>query len=741
MNPPHQDGKRALTLLAAIFTLAVGFIAAWLWASEPWQRPLSILGVADGIWLAIAIAGFGAGVVVWPASGPLRWGWRAVGCIAISFFLPTALQVRSSAAVKALLNHDVILDIVSSGSAHPTASKSWQDRLKEFWREEILHFFEVPRSYSSMGVLKHDIPPDAYDHLLETCRWPTRRAFLHEIFDDELRVHLATNHWHRLFPAIIGQDVSLSHRTELLDWLDVKTADQSTPAACRDAAAFWMALIVLTDAEAFAPWAERTLSHMLASEAPPVSTAHFMWMRPSGDVWMRALDLLLAMMPEDTHAALTAPLARDSTLLRRAFRQRVRGMQHHADAIMEEIEALDKENRNTTAAAVWLDLKRVADQLATGDHADDINVWLASMMGSWLLEDSVAVIARFSPYVKSTLSHRSWNTVEENFVLPLPAQSADRLAALAHATLDKLGDPLRGGKIGISMELEHALIIAAFLGVEEGAAIYNRVAVLVSMDTLRKLPPGREVWEPLSWDLVGVKELLEHPEFLKLAGDSAFLDYLERHPSNANARDLLMNHLSRLTNSQDRIARIHAFKILLGLSGWLGDEERLEFRKRFHLFFRQDRPGLEEWVNLLNRNDQHPWWIQARNHRGEGVPWEDDALSAALSWSSQIHHELASLPSNSDDEIGLFRHLCVSGAYFELSEWDTPEFYQIGIDVIAPTSVFSDPVPSPPFAATAWQRARDLHLRRPDLKFPARPIFRPSGDQVRLRKKAIWVDP
>lgn len=240
MDQPHHKSNRVLPLMAAIVSLAVGFISAVLWASEPWQRPLFLLRVADGFWLGIAIAGFGASAVVWPAFGTRRhWAWRAMGCIALSgFILPTALHVRGSAAVAALLDHDEVWKISEPGFSRPDPQQSWVDVMKKFWREEILHFFEAPRTYLASDGLEEIIPPDAYDHLLETCRWPTRRAFICEILTDESRVRLATHHWHRMFPAVIVQDVTLSHRSEWLEWLDERAAEKSTPAACRDAAAF-----------------------------------------------------------------------------------------------------------------------------------------------------------------------------------------------------------------------------------------------------------------------------------------------------------------------------------------------------------------------------------------------------------------------------------------------------------------------------------------------------------------------
>ena len=189
-------------------------------------------------------------------------------------------------------------------------------------------------------------------------------------------------------------------------------------------------------------------------------------------------------------------------------------------------------------------------------------------------------------------------------------------------------------------------------------------------------------------------------------------------------------------DSEDERQRIQAHKMLLRYSSWLDADARVEYSDELLRFFKQHRPSLDAWkADHMRRVGSSVVSFSSRNHRGEWIPWEDDALSAAFSWSSQLHLELSSLPLNEDPAMGVFRHLMASGSHFDLLEWGTPEFYQIDLDQIAPTSAFSDPVPSPPFTETPWQRARALHLRRPDLEFPARPIFRPSGDRVRLRSE------
>ena len=170
----------------------------------------------------------------------------------------------------------------------------------------------------------------------------------------------------------------------MIVWFDGFVAAEATPSACRDAAVFWMALLVLTDVEAFGDWSDRVLTLMLATDDPPMSR--------TGDVWMRALDLLIGLIPEENHAELTAPLAGDAMLLRRALRQRVRGIHHHFELIVREIESLDSHGDHASAGAVWADLKRVADMLEDVVQAREIHDWLARRMGRWMMKESATAL-------------------------------------------------------------------------------------------------------------------------------------------------------------------------------------------------------------------------------------------------------------------------------------------------------------------------------------------------------------
>ena len=89
---------------------------------------------------------------------------------------------------------------------------------------------------------------------------------------------------------------------------------------------------------------------------------------------------------------------------------------------------------------------------------------------------------------------------------------------------------------------------------------------------------------------------------------------------------------------------------------------------------------------------------------GLGIPWEDDELSALYSWRTdfrrQVHRETY-LPSVWRPNDGF--HFLARGS-----------FPQHGYSPWEPSPIAMQP-PTAPFEATPWQRARELHLRRPDL--------------------------
>jgi len=905
MKPPLHTGTRALLYHVAIIALAAGLVAALMWANEPWQRPLRVIRVADATWLAIAILGFATGAAAWPIRGLNRWGWawRAAASAAVcTTILTSFLHMRRTAAVEALLDHDEVMGIVTPGFSRPKSTPSWFDDLRQDFAHGIRTILGISKTPSGTG-LNTEVPPDAYDHFLETCRWPTRRAFIQEILGNESRARLATHHWHRLFPAVIGQDVTLARRSELLDWLDGLATSASAHPTCRDAAAFWMALIVLTDADAFGDWGDRTIQLMLESNVPPMSL--------TGDVWMCALDLLIALTPEENHAELAAPLTRDPMLVRRATRQRVRGMQHHARAITREIESLEQQWQHRAATAIWFDLMRMAKITDGQKPVNEIHAWLTSTMERWLMHDSDVVLEYFQ-------GHHYFNHGVSGILLdgvldyPLPDASRKRLAAKARAILESVEHTPPEHSSGFPDECMHALLIATLLDNEERIAIHNQVAMMlvkwipewlsadraarselsqasdvlqIVMDDLepkirdtlnrtliewaifnhdhrrmgrffheavvvldtasenpilseaekiavgahrnrmrgetpryspeavedfirilvtdekpthlgfwfhflqRRLQHTRSTAGDLEEDqirffavlngIIGPEHLPEdmlailrtngtkqiqhlmqypetwdkwmlQPEFVRaLLADinltkhrdyHRLIGHLKNHPPQPEIRRMIVQFLLRHADLPDQQVRRVAFHWLLVFSDWFAEDERAEFRKRFHHFFHVERPSLATWAEHCI----HPYstyWGAAEIHRGEQIPWRDDALSAAYSWSSEIHHELAIFPWEEYSNPSIFRHLHASASWLSPPGWGGAKLRPAPLDSIASDRVFHDPFPSPPYQATAWQLAREMHLRRPDLKFPDRPIFRPHGERVHFHYREVALDP
>jgi len=217
-------------------------------------------------------------------------------------------------------------------------------------------------------------------HILEASRWRVRKAFLREIITNEKYVILMTMNWQRLFPAMIGQDVTLARRHELMRLLDTLTKNKSTAATSRDAAVFWMGLIVLTDFEAFAAQRTRVRDMMLASDNPPMSL--------SSDVWMRVLNALIAFDDHEKITTFSSRLARDGMLLRRAVREGVRGIESQAKAVIHEIKTLDARGERAAAAALWLDLRLLIERADGLSEVNNTRQWLLETLAKWLMEDS-----------------------------------------------------------------------------------------------------------------------------------------------------------------------------------------------------------------------------------------------------------------------------------------------------------------------------------------------------------------
>jgi hypothetical protein len=914
----------------AVVAVAVSIVSSILWALEAWLHPLLVVRIDDRWMLAVAIGAWFAAALAWPGKLRGSWWWRAgaAGVLCATSLYGVSIKAHDE-ALRMLMGMWKAHYAVHGETPTPEVRRAMEKPFPESW-----FYFGLkppPRETSGPYTVWTEYRPEhtPLDHLIETSRWPVRRNFIQRVMGDENGVVLATRDWHRLLPAVVGQDVTLSRRNELIAWLDVHSRDQSAAPACRDAAILWMALIVLTDVPEFERWRAPVRDAMLACDNPPLSL--------TGDVWMRVLDALLAFDPDPT--AFTQPLARNGILLRRAVRERLRGMEGQTSAIMREIETLD-ETSPQSAIALWLDLKHMVERMSAKSETREIRTWLAKMMFQWLAQDTAGFDARFlkshriwarnlndllvdftddetkslalranelvastDPRIKSTTGRRNvphevpaaiiqalvirnfldgerrsllsrsiglfiadhldvyqpWNAenprsghhavsqmfrelsgiwgdldddlraslsdrlrrsfldgnvMNRNLIEnqkeatpTLPAallaffdssltrgsmNEEERLAMLAttfgsnsgnfsYWTAEPVFDPIGFSPDGITAfvrglanALENAEPRVSFRN-EPGAMEFpiswfgwflrpSGDSKLPKEDLIRLLLVHRRLigtqhlhadwprvfrdcprarwlagdhsdprfWRPLMNSPEAVRETIE-----LLAGQSdlvlsGLFVYLTNHPPDDGIKSVILEHYREMTKADGLERRIAAWHVLMRTSGWLDPDERYELRRQFLEFFMRDRPALNDWSHTLMLDRQpapHVMLIYPLGedgHRGEGVNWEQDALTARLSWSSQIHHECALLPHDWGirPNDGLFTHLvnasdvCDSTFGIHVNPIPLDEFHA--------SRLWLHPPPQLPFPPTAWQRARELHLKRPDLHFPDRPAFRPT---------------
>lgn len=910
----------AARLIAVLPLSAFALAATGIWALEPWLRPLTLVRVDDPWLLAAAITGWAAAAFAWPGKCRRSWWWRAgvatVLCLAGMIAAPTQ---AGKVAVRMLMRsweiHYAFHDEPPEWIDHDPWTKHFSERWfylgKETPEWEMHGENAIGGTMSSTQYHPRFTP---YDHLIETSRWSFRKTYIMKVMRDEKAVVLATRDWHRLFPAIVGQDVTLACRNELIDLLHAISGDASAAPASRQAATFWMGLIVLTDAPEFERWQQPVRDAMLASDDPPMSH--------TGDVWMRVLDALLAFDADP--AASAEILTKDGVLLRRAVRERVRGMEAHVHAIMHEIDRLDNAGHPRAATALWLDLKHIAR-----DSKDDaLPTWLAEKMIHWLTGSPDEVSVRFGAPDRSTRG-------AGEFVVPLSRGQQDQLHRHVDGVLGTAaGLPyLTKPRIRFTSELPNeigqALLIGNFLDEDRRTDVARRVGSLFAghiasihadetesalglsqlfealmaiwedleidarvslIDDLQKttrreggrwlirtsafiaqldaaspspvmregdrlaailsaggqigLWPGSWSWwsreqvaEPppftsaaveefadalmqardpnasasapgdddYSWNLAMKKLRLRPSRFHESTADSpdlirfllihsrfighdppmrdwpllfnscpeirylacempdaeiwgplmetpeaarstlallsagrphdlgGWLGSMRHHPPSEEIRRIIWDHFRKSAESDSRKNRIAAWHVLVHTSDLMEPVERLATRMAFLDFFQRERPSLGEWSSIMMLDkDPHrdlPWRyaIWETHHRGEWIDWEEDALSARLSWSSQIHHELSMLPHdwNIKPDGGLFMHLNTAIDVNKATPWDI-YLRDCSIDNAVPSGMWRQPPPQLPFPPTAWQRARKLHLKRPDLHFPDHPAFRPS---------------
>jgi hypothetical protein len=904
-GPIRDASHRALGYGLAVPCLIIAFMATWLWASEVWQRPMRAWDWSEPILLGTAVVAFVASGLSLLLTRP---GIALVRALGVCLFCVIGFLATSWLSHWGAVNDLVKLSKASLDNVHvlaPGGSTSWTEEIGERW-DELKR--EIAKKTGISGASDEreysGYKGQALDVLLESSRWRVRKAYIQAILRDEDVVRIATHKWHRIFPAVIGHDVTLAKRRELMDELSTLSRDASTAPDTRDAAIFWAGLIITTDLKEFDGERARVRDLMLTTDHPPRSL--------TGDVWMRLLDVLMSPDTATANADAAAKLTRDSKLLRRAVREGLRGIDASIPAVVQEIQKLDEARQHRAAAALWLDLHHLVRER---DEHEGTRRWLAETMARWLREDVATAAARFdyehrirdvefaielSPadqreaaalamrLVKEASAMGSEHVILQRRIPPEIGHAlrmthfldgeelrstcesiakvlrsdmermeqhhetaANKRAVLhgyrsaiqtmrrqvqddferqstspgsensAYPEPDMMDDLSRYVPDGISSEA-HAFalfvtrsagfgwkhpdgyagprfsdeaverfidfVIASqyrkdvlvnvasgelYQGVqasrltqvlrfdryrisdepEQSARDYLRVA-LVRFGALppSELPdnlaeifhadarihgahynyPDPEFWGKLLTTPDATRAVLEKLNQSNDYNLHGLVRYLLHHPPALEIREAITGCFESRFASGNRWERMTAARVLLRLSHWRDGPARVDFRARVLRFFHEVKPSLSEWAHTMmipmSPATGYPmaYAILEDQCRSEWVPWEDDALSAHYSWSSQIHHELALLPNDWGlmPADGLFMYLNTHLNVCDACPWTGAACEPRSLDV-AVAMRQRRAAPPLPFAATPWQRARELHLRRPNLEFPERAVYRP----------------
>jgi hypothetical protein len=363
--------KRLLGV-AAFATLIIG---SMLRGVEPWMLPQSLWRTEQWIWLAMASAG-GFGFTVFMISlGSGRDRLRlAVLAMAISVSIAGGMRwVGGEFALNRFFNSEEL---------HGTAAirpDPFSERLVKWLEDKKI---AVPAWLQTRATNHRAVAdPPRMHRLVSYSRWPVRRKFVRRMMTDDTRALYLVENWDECFPAVTGADVDLDHRRELMEMFREFRTNPSLSKNSRQAATLWLGLVFLTDPMEFANWREPIRDAML--EIPePIQAQHH-------DCWMRVLDTLLAYDPPASWPAATQALASHPTTLRRAVRERVRGVMSHFDAIVREFDASERSADWSGAFALWQDTGRWLAAYPGTAEEDRVRQWRRTKMFQWLTTDGL----------------------------------------------------------------------------------------------------------------------------------------------------------------------------------------------------------------------------------------------------------------------------------------------------------------------------------------------------------------
>ena len=460
MATPRQ---RALVTLRLFIGTAAGLLliaSGSQWGVEPWMRPLVWCRWPDAVWLALACAS-GLGMVAATACGggqPRRWLRVAGASAAVVLLLGWTHWGGGRVALDRLCHDEMIQPKAPAPGSGGTG-------LMEWLRDKG---YNLPEWLDRFANAEREESPDLR-RLLACSRWPLRRAFVEQMMPQAEPAKILAGRWHGFFPAVLGPDVELKQRRELMAVLNRIRTNKTLSADSQQAATLWMGLVFLTDPPEFREWREPLRDAMLACANP------LPW--ETGDCWMRVLDTLLAFDPPAQWGNLTAPLASWPLLLRRAVRERVRGMACHFDAIADEVEASERAGDWNAALALWLDTGRLLAAHPGPPDEQRIITWRRATMYRWLAEQGLGGLDGFLEYDKCVLVKLPRDAVvrmtpeEEQILATAALAAADQATATCAA-----GTADEAAKTKAHRCVEHARLLYPYLAKSQQAELTRRIA-------------------------------------------------------------------------------------------------------------------------------------------------------------------------------------------------------------------------------------------------------------------------
>jgi hypothetical protein len=187
----------------------------------------------------------------------------------------------------------------------------------------------------------------------------------------------------------------------------------------------------------------------------------------------------------------------------------------------------------------------------------------------------------------------------------------------------------------------------------------------------------------------------------------------------------MWQELMKLAETAEPGLKPRIYGALFHLSPLVAANERLAMRRDFLEYFRKTPLPVDQWPDKVMNDIRQSWYYRPK---GEGIPWEDDALSAALSWSSDVGRQIDFTPEHGVAETftGVFSYLAQAMVSYDDEGLGGIWLNHNPLHEPLPREVWKRQPLHLPFEPTPWQRARDLHLRRPGLRFPDHAWIRPG---------------